>query len=417
MAEVRCAYDEMVSLEKIIPNPRNPNTHPKRQIELLAKIIDYQGWRAPISVSTRSGFIVRGHGRYEAAKLLKEAAAPVDYQDYETEAQEWADLVADNRIAELAEIDDKLLGSILTDLRGLDLDLEFTGFETREVDKLLADLSREAERQTPPPAILRAASLEDLKPTPEEFEILKDRKFLVEFSGGKDSSAATVWLKTFFPENPVELMFVDLGADFIGFHIFLAQFAEHMGYELNILRSEKTVFDAFLHKGDWPIFMGPYCHELLHKPIDDHIRTFDSDKVCTVRGGRLAEKAKHGKISESRFRDIERMRPYLFFEPLYFGAKEVSESVLAEAGVPVWEGYSYGLRRTACRICPGQKPAGYAAIRANFPEVWDELIFLEERFGPGAWQRRDPGMAKPFSELADLGKEAFESGNYRRRAA
>ena len=365
-------------------------------------------------MSTRFGFIVRGHGRYEAAKLLKEAAVPVDHQDYENEAQEWADLIADNRIAELAEMDRDMLGQLLSELKGFDIDIELSGFELKGIDRLLADLTRKNE-QAEAPTILKAASLDDLKPTDAEYQILKDRKFLVEFSGGKDSSAATAWLKTFFPENPVELMFVDLGADFIGFHLFLAQFAEHVGYKLNVLRSEKTVFDAFLAKGDWPIFIGPYCHELLHKPIDDYIRSHDAEKVCAVRGGRLAEKAKHGKTSDSRFRDIERMRPYLFFEPLYYGAKEVSESVLVESGMPMWEGYSYGNQRTACRICPGQKPLGYAAIRANYPEVWAELLLLEKRFGPGAWQRREDGFATPFNELADLGQPAFEAGGYRSR--
>jgi hypothetical protein len=50
-------------VESVVGNPRNPNVHPERQIELLAKIISAQGWRAPITVSTRSGFVVRGHGR------------------------------------------------------------------------------------------------------------------------------------------------------------------------------------------------------------------------------------------------------------------------------------------------------------------------------------------------------------------
>ena len=55
----------------------------------------------------------------------------------------------------------------------------------------------------------------------------------------------------------------------------------------------------------------------------------------------------------------------------------------------------------------GKSRFGYAAIRENYPDVWSELLFLESRFGPGAWQRREDGSAKPFSELADLGKEAF----------
>ncbi|WP_282442293.1 hypothetical protein [Pelotomaculum terephthalicicum] len=38
---------------------RASGTHPDKQIQLLAKIIKNQGWRAPITVSNRSGFIIR----------------------------------------------------------------------------------------------------------------------------------------------------------------------------------------------------------------------------------------------------------------------------------------------------------------------------------------------------------------------
>lgn len=89
--KVYCTFTRMVAIEEIIPNPRNPNKHPKKQIELLAKIIKAQGWRAPITVSNRSGFIVRGHARLEAAKLLGLTECPVDFQDYDNEAVEWAD--------------------------------------------------------------------------------------------------------------------------------------------------------------------------------------------------------------------------------------------------------------------------------------------------------------------------------------
>lgn len=102
---IHCAYDSLVPIEKIVPNPRNESIHPhnKSQIELLAKIIRAQGWRNAIVVSNRSGFITKGHGRLAAAQILKSDRVPVDYQDYATEAEEWADMIADNRIAELAE--------------------------------------------------------------------------------------------------------------------------------------------------------------------------------------------------------------------------------------------------------------------------------------------------------------------------
>ena len=66
---VYCAYDEEIAISELKPNPRNPNTHPKEQIELLAKIIKKTGWRSPITVSTLSGMIVKGHGRLMAADI------------------------------------------------------------------------------------------------------------------------------------------------------------------------------------------------------------------------------------------------------------------------------------------------------------------------------------------------------------
>ena len=51
------------------------------------------------------------------------------------EAEELADLVADNRIAELAEIDDDLLAEIMSGLG--DIDLEITGYDDDAVASLL----------------------------------------------------------------------------------------------------------------------------------------------------------------------------------------------------------------------------------------------------------------------------------------
>ena len=137
MTDVYCAHSQMVEIEKVIPNPRNPNKHSEKQIALLSKIIAAQGWRAPITVSTRSGFIVRGHGRLLAARKLGLAEVPVDYQAYETEAAEWADLIADNRLSELSETDDLLLKDLLQELGTGELDLELTAYTADEIDQML----------------------------------------------------------------------------------------------------------------------------------------------------------------------------------------------------------------------------------------------------------------------------------------
>jgi hypothetical protein len=135
--EVWCSFDKLVPVEELRPNPRNPNTHPARQIELLAKNIRYFGWRHPVTVSKRSGLIVAGHGRLAAAKYLGLQLVPVDFQDFASENDEMAVLVADNRLAELASIDVNSLESVINDLRVADFDTLLTGFEDADLDALL----------------------------------------------------------------------------------------------------------------------------------------------------------------------------------------------------------------------------------------------------------------------------------------
>lgn len=138
---VHCAYNDLANLTTLIPNPRNPNQHPQKQIELLAKIMKSQGWRAPITVSTRSGFVVRGHGRLLAAQWLGLGQAPVDRQNYATEAEEWADLIADNRISELSTVDPTMLTKLLEELDATAFDMDLTGFDEQELGKLMERFS------------------------------------------------------------------------------------------------------------------------------------------------------------------------------------------------------------------------------------------------------------------------------------
>ena len=84
--KVHCSHTELVDVVKLIEHPNNPNKHDERQVNLLARIIKAQGWRNPITVSKRSGYIVSGHGRLAAAKVLNQEKVPVDYQDFENDA-------------------------------------------------------------------------------------------------------------------------------------------------------------------------------------------------------------------------------------------------------------------------------------------------------------------------------------------
>jgi len=145
---VYCRYDEAVDIDRVTEHPRNPNKHGDEQIALLAKIIKASGWRNPICVSNRSGFVIKGHGRLMAARVLGVTHVPVEYQDYDTEAAEYQDMIADNRIAELAERDMSIIKDLLEELDTGANDMDLTGYVEAEIERLMTQFHAESGEGT-----------------------------------------------------------------------------------------------------------------------------------------------------------------------------------------------------------------------------------------------------------------------------
>lgn len=116
---------------QIKPYPKNAKKHPKKQIEQVANSIKEFGMNQPIIVD-KEGFIIVGHGRYEALKHLGwtedkilENVKVVDL----TEEQAKAYRLADNKLnesdwdMELVIEELKELPELMIDLTGFDKDL------------------------------------------------------------------------------------------------------------------------------------------------------------------------------------------------------------------------------------------------------------------------------------------------------
>lgn len=126
--KVHCKYDLLIPISKLKLNPKNRNIHPKDQIERLAQILKYQGWRYPVKVSKQSGVVTSGHGRITAAALNQWDKVPVNFQDYESEEQEYADAISDNSIGSWAELDLSGINADMGEL-GPDFDIELLGIK------------------------------------------------------------------------------------------------------------------------------------------------------------------------------------------------------------------------------------------------------------------------------------------------
>lgn len=151
--EYHCAYHELGDPELLTPHPRNPNTHPKKQMEALCASIKEYGWRHVVTVSKLTGYVVSGHARRLAGIALN-CVVPIVYQSFENEAEELAYVIADNRIAELAATDTGLLSAGLEWLAKQGASMVSVGFDDYvppDWDKQTVPRSAEGKPPLPQP--------------------------------------------------------------------------------------------------------------------------------------------------------------------------------------------------------------------------------------------------------------------------
>jgi DNA modification methylase len=139
-------------IDELKPDPANPRRHSKKQIRQIANSIKAFGFNAPILID-RDGNIIAGHGRWWACRELGWSEVPTICVDHLTPTQVRAFMIADNRLAEIATWDDRLLAEQLKDLcsPGLDFNVKVTGFEMGEIDLRIAAFE-EAPAQADDPA-------------------------------------------------------------------------------------------------------------------------------------------------------------------------------------------------------------------------------------------------------------------------
>jgi ParB-like chromosome segregation protein Spo0J len=117
-------------IDDLKPDPANPRCHTRKQVRQIAESIKAFGFNVPILID-RYGNIIAGHGRWLAGREFGITEVPTLCLDHLTPAQARAFMIADNRLAEIAIWDDRLLAQQFKDLSvlGLDFSIEVTGFE------------------------------------------------------------------------------------------------------------------------------------------------------------------------------------------------------------------------------------------------------------------------------------------------
>lgn len=121
---------EQWPVARLKPYAKNAKLHPPEQVAHLARIFARHGFDQPIVVDGK-GIIVKGHGRWLAAKEAGMSTVPVVVRDL-TKAQAAEARLADNRVAEFGWDFDAIVAEVVGNLEA-GLDPEVTGFTLEQL--------------------------------------------------------------------------------------------------------------------------------------------------------------------------------------------------------------------------------------------------------------------------------------------
>jgi DNA modification methylase len=139
---------ELWSIDRLIPYVRNPRKNDAAVERMCGSIREF-GFKIPV-LARSDGEVVDGHLRIKAARQLGIAEIPVITCDEWTPSQVRAFRLLVNRSVAWAQWDEELLALELEDLKDADFDLSLTGFDSKEIDDLLALDDDERANIAPP---------------------------------------------------------------------------------------------------------------------------------------------------------------------------------------------------------------------------------------------------------------------------
>src|SRR5258708_7902515 len=128
---------ELWPIDRFVPYVRNPRKNDAAVGRMCASIREF-GFKVPCLVRS-NGDVVDGHLRLKAARKLGISEIRVMLCDEWSDAQVKAFRLLVNRSVTWADWDEELLALELQELQQSDFDLDLTGFDGDEIQRLLAD--------------------------------------------------------------------------------------------------------------------------------------------------------------------------------------------------------------------------------------------------------------------------------------
>lgn len=207
-------------------------------------------------------------------------------------------------------------------------------------------------------------------------------KHIVNFSGGKDSTALLLWARENLPE--FEGVFCDTGWEHPITYAYVMEVGQKLcGGNLRILRSEKYAGfeDLVLKRGIVPGIRSRFCtQELKLFPLHCYYETID-DEITVYVGIRSDESRKRAQMLPRQW--TNEGGGYWVDFPLFTWTAKQCFDLMDKYQVPPNPLYKMGMGRVGCWPCVMVNKRELRQAFLRFPELKDQLVRLESKLNEG----------------------------------
>jgi DNA sulfur modification protein DndC len=208
---------------------------------------------------------------------------------------------------------------------------------------------------------------------------------VVNFSGGKDSSAMLAWIKENYSHHNIVVVMADTGWEHPDAIEWATKVCAQLGFKLNVCRNPNKTFLTMVKKRKmFPGMQQRQCtSDLKRGPIETWIRNNVSDKVIVnAMGMRAEESSGRAKLKVlSRNKSMTNSKRTVWnWHPILYWVEGRVRAYLVEKGIDLHPVYLY-LKRFSCRICIYMTEADRQAVAKNDPEAIQIIDEIENEIG------------------------------------
>jgi|APTNR8051073442_1049403.scaffolds.fasta_scaffold00075_77 3'-phosphoadenosine 5'-phosphosulfate sulfotransferase (PAPS reductase)/FAD synthetase len=216
-------------------------------------------------------------------------------------------------------------------------------------------------------------------------------QLVINFSGGKDSTALLAWVCENHPDVPKHVVMADTGWEHPDAIEWSRGIVDRFGLPLHVVRNpNKTLLSMAEKRGKFPGMQQRQCtSDLKRDPVNTWIRRNLTDPVIVSAMGLRAEesssRAKLPMLCRDR-RETNNRRTVWKWNPILHWKETEVWAYLREREIPTHPVYKH-LRRFSCRVCIYMTDHDLRAVAKHDPEAIDLVAQVEDQIGFTMFQR------------------------------